>query len=303
MFRRFLLEFTCNAWRVSRLQEDTLACRFIKGEEAKMAINPLAYDEQGAGLPVVLIHGFPLNRKMWQPQLDNLARSGYRVICPDLQGFGESRLCGQPVTMSRYADAVITLLDSLDIDRAVIGGMSMGGYVLFNLVERYPQRLLGVMFLVTRAAADDTAGREKRTLLATEVEDGNLRAVPDAFARVLFAPQTAEEKPELVSEVRQWMESTSAQGVVAGLLAMRDREDYVDRLDQFNLPALVVGAELDLAVPPEHARVLAGGLPDASLKIIPGAGHMVNLEQPEPFNQALLEFLSRADLREIWHSK
>jgi pimeloyl-ACP methyl ester carboxylesterase len=178
--------------------------------------------------------------------------------------------------------------------------MSMGGYVLFNLVERYPDRLLGVMFLVTRAAADDAAAREKRTTMAAEVEAGNLTAVPDAFVKVLFAPQTPREKPQLVSEVRQWMESTSAQGVVAGLLAMRDRADYVESLDKLNVPALVVGAELDLAVPPEHARVLAGGLPDAKLKIIPDAGHMVNLEKPVPFNQALLEFLSRADLLEKW---
>lgn len=266
-----------------------------------MAINNLAYDEEGTGLPVVLIHGFPLNRKMWRPQVESLARSGYRVICPDLQGFGESRLPGQRMTMSLYADAVIRLLDSLDIDKAVIGGMSMGGYVLFNLVERYPERLLGVMFLVTRAAADDAVAREKRSLLATEVEAGNLRAVPDAFVTVLFAPQTPQENPELVSEVRQWMESTPEQGVVAGLLAMRDRGDYVERLDKFNVPALVVGAELDLAVPPEHARVLAAGLPDAKLKIIADAGHMANLERPEPFNKALCEFLSRADLLDRWH--
>jgi pimeloyl-ACP methyl ester carboxylesterase len=258
-----------------------------------MAMHTLAYDEQGSGLPVVLIHGFPLNRKMWQPQVEMLARSGCRVICPDLQGFGESRLSGQQVTMSLYADAVINLLDGLDINRAVVGGMSMGGYVLFNLVERFPERLLGVMFLVTRAAADDAAGRAKRSMLATEVENGNLRAVPDAFVRVLFAPQTAQEKPELVSKVGQWMESTSAKGAVAGLLAMRDRADYTEKIDALNVPALVVGAELDLAVPPEHARALAAGLPDAKLEIIPGAGHMVNLEKPVPFNQVLLEFLAR----------
>lgn len=136
-------------------------------------------------------------------------------------------------------------------------------------------------------------------MLATEVEHGNLRAVPDAFVRVLFAPQTPQEKPQLVREVRQWMESTSVQGVVAGLLAMRDRDDYVDRLGRLDVPALVVGAELDLAVPPEHARILAGGLPDASLTIIPDAGHMANLEKPVPFNRALLEFL--AGLREGQH--
>ena len=256
-------------------------------------MNTLAYDEQGLGLPVMLIHGFPLNRRMWRPQLGVLAKSGCRVICPDLQGFGESPVSGQQMTMSLYADALIRLLDRLDIAKAVVGGMSMGGYVLLNLVERYPERLLGAMYLVTRAAADDAAGREKRTMLAAEVENGNLLAVPEAFVQVLFAPQTSQENPELVSEVRRWMDSTPAQGVIGGLLSMRDRADYIERLGGLNVPSLVVGAEQDMAVPPEHARVLADGLPDAELKIIPGAGHMANLERPDLFNQALLTFLAK----------
>jgi len=258
-----------------------------------MATNPLAYDEHGSGLPVVLIHGFPLSRKMWRPQIEALAESGCRVICPDLPGFGESAPCAQPVTMSVYADALIGLLDRLDIDKAVCGGMSMGGYVLLNLAERYPQRLLGAMYLVTRAAADDAAAREKRTNLAAEVEAGNLLAVPDAFVQVLFAPQTAQDKPGLIADVRQWMESTPAEGIVGGLLAMRDRKDYVDRLPHLTAPALVVGAELDMAIPPEHARVMADGLPNAELQIVPAAGHMANLEQPEIFNQILVNFLAR----------
>lgn len=251
----------------------------------------MKYDEQGEGLPIVLLHGFPLCRQMWTPQLSVLADAGYRVICPDLPGFGESPAPDEPASMVRYADAVISLLDELGIEQAVIGGMSMGGYVLLNLVARYPQRLLGAMYLVTRAAADDPAGKEKRSLLAKQVAAGDAVIVPDAFAQVLFAPNTAEEKPGLVKAVRQMMESTSAEGLVGGLLAMRDRDDFVDRLPGLDVPALVVGAELDAAVPIEHARILVQGLPDARLEIIAGAGHMVNLEQPEKFNQALKTFI------------
>jgi len=251
----------------------------------------MQYDDQGAGQPIVLIHGFPLNRQMWAPQQAALAAAGYRVICPDLPGFGESAPL-ENASMDRYADAIITLLDQLAIDRAVVGGMSMGGYVLLNLLARFPQRLSAAMFLVTRAAADDAAGREKRTRLAEAVQGGDRLIVPDTFAQVLFAPQTPQEKPELVHQVRQWMEATPGPGLVGGLLAMRDREDYVERLAGYACPALVVGAELDIAVPPEHARTLANGLPDAELRVIPAAGHMANLEQPQAFNQALLEFLA-----------
>ena len=252
--------------------------------------NALKYDDIGSGLPVVLVHGFPLNRQMWSPQAEALTKAGYRVICPDLPGFGESPAIDN-ASMSAYADAVVGLLDDLGIDKAVVGGMSMGGYVLLNLVERYPQRLLGAMYIVTRAAADDAAGKEKRTMLANEVSSGNRVIVPETFAQVLFAPQTLQEKPELVRDVRQWMESTSPGGIVGGLLAMRDREDFVARLSKLSLLSLVIGAEHDLAVPLEHAQTLAKGLPNADLKVIPEAGHMANLEQAQTFNEALLSFL------------
>lgn len=253
----------------------------------------LTYDEQGTGCPVVLLHGFPLCRAMWRPQISALATAGCRVICPDLPGFGDSPPAPEPVSMATYADAVIDLLDQLGIEQAVIGGMSMGGYVLLDLLERYPDRLLGAMFLLSRASADDPAAREKRTRLAAEVKRGNGSVVPETFAQVLFAPDTPQKKPELVARVRQWMESTSPAGTVAGLLAMRDRADYVAKLTDYPLPALVVGAEQDQAVPPEHARLLADRLPAAELTIIPAAGHMANLEKPIWFNQALTEFLRK----------
>ncbi len=255
----------------------------------------MSFTDEGSGLPVVLIHGFPLNREMWQPQVEALSDAGYRVICPDLPGFGRSPLIDGPVSMSAYADAVIELLDSLGVDRAVVGGMSMGGYVLLNLAERYPDRLLGAMFLVTRAAADDEAGKKKRSLLMEEVASGNRALVPEAFAQVLFAPETAEHNLQLVALVRSWMEAVSSDGVIAGLLAMRDRDDFVHRLPALDMPALVIGAEHDLAVPHEHAQLLAKGLPNAELVMIPNAGHMANLEQPMLFNNALLAFLERFD--------
>lgn len=253
----------------------------------------LKFTDSGSGLPVVLIHGFPLCRSMWRPQLAPLAAAGCRVICPDLPGFGESPPLTGPASMARYADALIALLDALGIDKAVIGGMSMGGYVLLNLAERYPERLLAAMYLVTRAAADDAAGKEKRTLLAAQVEAGDRLAVAEAFAKVLFAPETPQVRPQLVAEVRQWMAATPAAGLIGGLLAMRERVDYIDKLAGLTPPALVVGAAEDVAVPPEHARVLAIGLPGAELHIVPSAGHMVNLEQPELFNAILLGFLAR----------
>lgn len=252
----------------------------------------LACDDSGSGLPLVLLHGFPLCRKMWAPQVAALSAAGWRVITPDLPGFGETPPLSGPVSMSAYADAVIALLDQLGIARAVVGGMSMGGYVLLNLAERYPQRLTAALYLVTRAAADDDLGRQRRTCMADSVDGGDSRLVPDTFAGLLFAPATPAGRPELVETVRAWMDAAPPAGVIGGLLALRDRKDCRALLPALRTPALVVGAAEDLAVPPAHAEALAAGLPDAVLRIVPGAGHMVNLEQPEVFNRILLDFLA-----------
>lgn len=256
----------------------------------------LVCDDAGQGVPVVLIHGFPLCRAMWQPQVAALVKAGCRVITPDLPGFGASPPLAATASMTKYADAVIGLLDHLEIEQAVIGGMSMGGYVLLNLAERYPQRLQAALYLVTRAAADDRAGKARRAELAGEVRDGNREVVPDLFTQVLFTPATPRRRPQLVSEVRRWMDAASPEGVAGALLAMRSRKDYVPLLPTLAVPALVVGAADDQAIPPVHAEALAAGLPDAELHIIASAGHMANLERPDEFNSVLLGFLKSRKL-------
>ena len=261
--------------------------------DKRMAELMLAFTEKGAGPVVVLIHGFPLCGRMWEPQMEALAQAGYRVVAPDLPGFGASPPLDEMASMDAYADAVIALLDRLGIERAVVGGMSMGGYVLLNLVERYPQRLLAALYLVTRAAADDSAGKARRSELAGEVRGGNREAVAEVFEKLLFAPGTPQRQPRLIDRVRGWMEAAAPEGAAAALLAMRSRKDYLATLPELQVPALVVGAEMDLAIPPAHAAALAAGLPAAELHIVAAAGHMANLEQPGVFNRILLDFLVR----------
>jgi pimeloyl-ACP methyl ester carboxylesterase len=256
-----------------------------------MATSRLSYDEQGQGPAVLLIHGFPLCRRMWRPQIGPLVAAGYRVITPDLRGYGETSPERFPIRMEHYADDLIALLDELEIAQAVIGGFSMGGYVLMNLLERHPQRIRAALFLMTRAAADDAAGKQRRKLLADDALELGADRVADAFASVLFAPGTGADSA-LVKEVRDWMLATPPGSLAAGLLAMRERKDYIAHLQAFNLPALVVGAEQDLAVPLGHSVVLDKGLPNSHLRVIPGAGHLANLEQPEQFNRILIDFLN-----------
>lgn len=252
----------------------------------------LAYSDRGNGLPLVLIHGFPLCRKMWRPQAEALAKTGCRVITPDLRGFGESGLSSDKVSMNDYADDIVALMNHLGIDKAVVGGMSMGGYVLLNLLERYPDRVAAPIFIVTKAGGDDDAGKARRTALAeASISQGSL-PVSETFRNILFAPETLSNDPELVDEVFGWMRASAPQGLAAGLIAMRDRKDFVTLLGSFNHPALVIGADQDQAIPADNSRVIAEGIPNAGLCILHGGGHMVNLEQPSGFNETIMEFLA-----------
>lgn len=252
----------------------------------------LAYSDRGHGLPLVLIHGFPLCRKMWRPQAEVLAKAGCRVITPDLRGFGESKMNSEIVSMDIYADDIVLLLDQLGIDKAVVGGMSMGGYVLLNLLERYPDRVAAPLFISTKAGGDDDAGKKRRTALAEASLLQGIQPVAEAFLNLLFAPETLIDRPELVDEVFGWMRATNPKSAAAALIAMRERKDYLHLLGGITQPALVIGADQDLTLPVENLRIIAEGLPDADLCILHGGGHMVNLEQPAGFNEAILEFLS-----------
>ena len=251
----------------------------------------LAYDEAGKGPAVLLIHGFPLCRKMWRPQMQALAAAGFRVVVPDLRGFGESDSGAKPGSTDLLADDLIALLDHLGIEKAAVGGMSMGGYVLLNLLARYPQRLSAACFIVTRADADDETARGKRNHLIAEVNAGRPDTVPNVFTPLLFADQTVAARSELVEQVRGWMTATAPSGLVLGLEAIRDRADSSSLLPKLSIQVLIMGAREDKAIPPEKSTELAERIPGARLCMVPGAGHMVNMEQPEAFNSALLDFL------------
>lgn len=257
-----------------------------------MTRSRLNYDAQGQGPVVLLIHGFPLCRRMWRPQIEPLVAAGYRIVTPDLRGFGESLTQPFPATMEQHAADLVALLDELGIEQAVVGGFSMGGYVLMSLLEQHSERIRAALFLMTRAAGDDASGRQRRKLLADEALELGPERVADAFASVLFKPGTSPSSP-LASEVRDWMLATPAGSMAAGLLAMRDRKDQVANLPDFARPALVVGAEQDLAIPLGHSVVLADGLPNATLQVVRAAGHLANLEQPGAFNRILINYLDQ----------
>jgi len=253
----------------------------------------MSYGDSGSGPAVVLLHGFPLSRDMWRPQVEALAQAGFRVITPDLRGFGDSEVPDGPYSMSLFSDDVVALLDHLEIDRAIIGGMSMGGYILLNLLERYPERVVAACFITTRSSSDSETAKAGRLALLERMKKDGTGNMAELSIATLLAGETLRHNPELVRTVYRWMTSVDLRGIEGALHALLERKDYSALLKNFDLPSLVIGAAQDSAVPPEDLRVLSEGLPNNELCVIPDAGHMANLEQPEAFNECLLRFLRR----------
>jgi len=251
----------------------------------------LAYTDEGRGLPVVLLHAFPQSRAMWAPQVEAFSR-GYRVIAPDLRGFGESEAPLWHYTLDQFADDVKGLLDHLDVRQAVFVGLSMGGYTLFAFYRKYADRVKGLVLADTRAQADTDEGRATRFAMAQAAYTKGAGAIADVMLPKLLSPVARQSKPELVDRVRAIIERTQISGIAGALMAMAERPDSMSLLARITCPVLVIVGELDGPTPPADARLMVERIPGARLAIIPQAGHLSNLEQPEAFNHAVLEFLA-----------
>jgi pimeloyl-ACP methyl ester carboxylesterase len=251
----------------------------------------IAYDVTGEGKAIILIHGFPLNRKMWKEQVSVLTQIGYKTVTLDLRGQGESVAPSGSYTIDMLADDVVELMNYLNIDKAIIGGMSMGGYILLDIIERYTEKISGALFIATRSSADDEAGKQRRTMLSERVKLEGSKVISEIFKNVLFADSSFETRKELVNEVENWMLSQKPEGLAETLLAMRDRKDYNNILKNIKVPCFVITGDNDKAIPIEHTRIFEKNLPNQTTIIIPGGGHLVNMEYPKEFNEHLIKFL------------
>jgi pimeloyl-ACP methyl ester carboxylesterase len=250
----------------------------------------LAWDDQGQGMPVVLLHGFPFTRWMWRPQVAALAR-GHRVITPDFRGFGESG--GLPERVELLADDVHALVEHLSLSRFALGGFSMGGYVAFRYLARHADRLSGLMLLDTRPEPDTDEGRQRRYAGIDRIRAEGPGGWLEDFLKLVVSPRTLEARPETVAEVRRLMEDARPDALASGLRAMAERPDSTALLSSVTVPTLVLVGEDDKATPVESSRKMATAIPGADLVIIPGAGHMTNVEQSDAFNAAITMFLRR----------
>lgn len=254
--------------------------------------SPLHLQMSGSGTPVLLIHGFPFTSRMWLPQLSGLAHAG-QVLAPDLPGFGSTPAAEPPFSIDHLAQACIATLDAQGIaGPAVIGGLSMGGYIALAVARLFPDRLRGLMLFSTRAGADgDEAKANRDKAIATAQEQGPAPAGEGMFPKLL-APANYEAQPETATELKTIMAGATTAGVVMALTAMRDRPDATPLLGQISAPTLIVHGEEDQVIPKSEAEAMAAAIPGSQLHLIAQAGHVPNLEQPEEFNRIIGEFLS-----------
>lgn len=255
----------------------------------------LAYIDRGAGAPLVLLHGFPLDHTMWNAQIEALAAT-CRVIAPDLRGFGQSSLgnvtpaSGMP--LEQYADDVIALLDALVIEEPVVlAGFSMGGYIAWQFVRKHMSRLRALIPIDTRAAADTDEARANRLKMAEHIHEWGSARVAEIMGPKLFAAGKFEANPQIVKDLRRVIAGTSPDAIAVAQHAMAARLDMTYILPQINVPTLVIAGAEDALIPAAEMQQIAAAIPQGRYTEIPAAGHMTTIESPEAVNAALLDFV------------
>lgn len=248
--------------------------------------------EAGTGDPLILLHGFPFNCELWEPQL-NAVPDGWWYIAPDLRGFGKSEDSGSDaLTMDRHADDILALMDHLGIDQAVIGGLSMGGYVALSLIMRYPDRVRALVLAATRASADSEEARRNRLEQAATVRKSGIKVVVDSMLPKLFSAHSKMKVPETVTRVRKMMDGTSAETMARALEGMAQRKDYSADLPNIGVSTLVLRGEQDEIIPAGDMEAIARTVRGARHEVISLAGHLPNVEAPDVFNKILTHYVT-----------
>jgi pimeloyl-ACP methyl ester carboxylesterase len=248
------------------------------------------YDETGRGLPLLFIHGWPHNRTLWAGQMSGLATQA-RCLAPDLRGFGGSSVM-EPYSIAQYADDLAALLDARGIERAVVCGLSMGGYVALAMLRQHRPLLRGLILTSTRATADTAEAREKRARLIAFVEEHGVEALAGRQLRAMVGSTTFESRASVRESLREMMAGAPTAGVIGALRAMAERPDATDLLPTIDIPTLVVGGAEDGFTPPDELRAMAARIPRSRFELLAGGGHVCAYERPGAFNHVVGEFLS-----------
>jgi 3-oxoadipate enol-lactonase len=252
------------------------------------------YIEHGSmqGLPVVFIHGFPFNHKMWEPQIHELPND-IHAIAYDVRGHGCSSVGDGQFTIELFVDDLIALLNHLGIEKAILCGLSMGGYIALRAAERQPNRIKGLVLCDTKSGADTNEEKIKRTSSIKTLKSAGVSAFADDFVKAVFWTKTFENNPGAVDFIKELIQANSTLGICGTLLALASRTDTTNNLFSINVPTCIIVGEYDLRTPPSCAQEMQKAIPGSEIYILPNAGHMSNLENSKDFNEKLITFLKK----------
>jgi Predicted hydrolases or acyltransferases (alpha/beta hydrolase superfamily) len=254
----------------------------------------IGFAEHGSGPDVLLlVHGHPFDRSMWDPQIDAVTRAGWRVIVPDLRGYGETSVVPGTTPLDVFAADLAALLDHLQVEDVAIGGLSMGGQIVMEFVRQHPQRVRSVLLAATFPQAETDEGKRNRNAMADRLlREGMLRYADEVLPRML-APRSIERLPDVAAHVRSMMRATDPKGAAAALRGRAERPSYEATLQGVSVPTLVVVGSEDAFTTRQDAERMRDLVTDSELLWLQGVGHMPNLEHPTAFNAALVGLLQR----------
>lgn len=264
----------------------------------KAAVNNILHRYIDIGIPnsvpVIFIHGFPFSHRMWTfPGGQTEALSGTnRVIAYDVRGHGESEVGTGHYTIEFFVDDLIGLMDHLQIHKAIICGLSMGGYIALRAVERHPDRVLGLVLCDTKSDTDPNEGKVKRSAAIKNVQINGMKQYAAEYVKNVFAPESFDRKSDAVKMIQSIVERTAPISIFGSLLALAARTDTTAFLPNITCPTLILVGEKDLLTPPASAQAMKDKIPNSIMHVIPNAAHMSNMENPEAFNKHLVEFIA-----------
>jgi len=252
----------------------------------------ISYSDVGEGsIPVIFLHGFPFDKSMWKGQLDNL-KSSNRVIAIDIRGFGKSTDEDTPLCIDLFSEDLMAFMDKLNIKKAIVCGLSMGGFIALNAIKRFPERFEALILCDTQCIADTAEVKENRYKTIEQINRDGVTEFNEEFIKSVFHPNSLTNKTELVENLRSIVFSNSKEIIIAGVTALAERSENCSILGVIRIPTLIICGREDAVTPLGQSEFMHEHIEGSSLKIINNAGHVSNLEQPEEFNKYILDFLN-----------
>jgi len=265
-----------------------------KGNNIKIPVNDInvSYNDEGPKkAPVIIfIHGFPLNKSMWDKQSEKL-KGSYRVIAYDIRGHGDTDLGAIDFSIDLFAQDLIDFMDALKIEKTMLCGLSMGGYIALNAIEKHPNRFSALILSDTNCTADSSEAKENRIKTIEGIKENGVKKLADGLIPKLFAPESFKTYSEGIAVVKELIVKTPKQSLYNSLHAMANRKETCSKLPEIKIPVLIIVGKEDKITPPEAANAMHEKIKDSSLQIIPNAGHLSNLENQEDFNNQLKKFI------------